>query len=233
MCKLLLHKRECRCAVMTSMPLVADDVLSQKAGGSAYPTFLLEPTRLIMNPSVIFTRRTCRMSARLIITASIVVLSGCATHRQYYRQESFQPATPFKKTITGSSKAVCWSVKEAFLSQGYMLRDSEDTAIMMGTKDYQPDAKTDVTLRLQATCVDDGDGTSTVFATASQEVSKLQTLKQSISAGVSIATVTWPSDSGKALRVISRQTIQDPKFYDHFYVLVEKLARQDRSQQQR
>ncbi len=171
--------------------------------------------------------RTHRVSFRLGCAAIAALIAGCATQRPYYRAESFKPATPFSRRMQGRGDVVCWSVKQAFLSQGYMLRDSIDTAIMVGTKDYQPNADTDVTLRLQATCVDNGDGTSTVFATASQEVGKLQTLKQSISAGVSIATVTWPSSSGKALRTVSRKTIRNQAFYNRFYALVEKFAAHD------
>jgi len=168
---------------------------------------------------------SCAGPLRIALVALIAVLGGCAGHRAYYREEGFKPGTPYSRRVAGPGKLVCWSVKEAFLSQGYMLRDAMDTAIMVGTKDYQPNDKTDVTLRLQTTCVDNGDGTSTVFATASQSVSKLQKLKQSISAGVSIATVTWPSSSGEALRLVSRRTIQDPTFYKRFYALVTKYAR--------
>jgi len=170
-----------------------------------------------------------RTSLRIGLAAIAAILAGCATQRPYYSAESFKPGTPYSRRLEGRGDVVCWSVKQAFLSQGYMLRDSVDTAIMAGTKDYQPNADTDVTLRLQATCVDNGDGTSTVFATASQQVSKLETLKQSVSAGVSIATVTWPSDSGKALRTVSRRTIQDQAFYGRFYALVQKFAARERT----
>jgi hypothetical protein len=65
---------------------------------------------------------------------------------------------------------------------------------------------------------------STVFATAVEEAYKLQTVMGSVSAGVSIATVTLPSSQGRALMVVRRETIQDPKFYEQFYGLVQKYA---------
>ena len=61
---------------------------------------------------------------------------------------------------------------------------------MIGTKDLQPDDETNVSLRLQATCVDNRDGTSTVFASATRETSKMQTVAHSTTYGASIATIS-------------------------------------------
>ena len=80
---------------------------------------------------------------------------------------------------------------------------------------------------IQTTCVDNRDGTSTVFATATRETSRLQRVPQSVSAGVSIATVTLPAGNEKVLRPVRRETIQDPKFYQGFYALVEKFSSQE------
>src|SRR5262249_60510179 len=107
--------------------------------------------------------------------------------------------------IQGSGEVVCWSVKRAFLNQGYMLDRSTDT-VFVGTKEFQPDEETNVTIRLQTTCADNRDGTSTVFATASREESKLQSATQHRSAGVGWATITLPVGSGKGLRGVKRGT---------------------------
>jgi hypothetical protein len=50
-----------------------------------------------------------------------------------------------------------------------------------------------------------------------------------VSAGVSIATITMPSSSGRALMVVRRETIQDPEFYGRFYTLVQKFAEAERN----
>ena len=162
--------------------------------------------------------------------AVVVAVAGCVTTPGIVREERFQTTTNtlFNKTIQGSGDVVCWSVKRAFLNQGYMLDRSNDT-VFVGTKEFQPDDETNVTIRLQTTCADNRDGTSTVFATASREESKLQSATQHRSAGVGWATITLPVGSEKVLRVMKRETVQDPSFYKHFYDLVQSLADEERS----
>jgi len=110
-----------------------------------------------------------------------------------------------------------------------MLERGSDTLIMTGTKDTQPDDETNITLRLQATCVDNRDGSSTVFASAAREVSKLQKVGHSITAGVSVATISVPSGTDRVMRVQKRETIQDPTFYQGFYTLVRNFAREEKN----
>jgi hypothetical protein len=153
-------------------------------------------------------------------------VAGCSS-KPIYRDETFAAQSPFSKKVRGSGEVVCWSVKRAFLTQGYMLERSSDPVIVTGTKEVQTDDDTNETLRLQATCVDDRDGTSTVFASATYEVNKLQRQPQSVSAGVSIATVTIPTGSEKSLRLQRRETIKDKDFYSRFYALVERFAAEE------
>jgi hypothetical protein len=144
-----------------------------------------------------------------------------------YKNEDFQASSAFSRTIPLSSDVVCRSVKRALLTQGYSIEQTpgnQGSPLLTGTKNWQPEDEIAVTLRLQVTCVHEGENSSTVFATAVEEAYKLQTVMGSVSAGVSIATVTMPSSSGRALMVVRRETIQDPKFYDRFYSLVHKYA---------
>ncbi len=156
------------------------------------------------------------------------LLAGCGS-TPVYKEEKFAASTPHSKVVKGSGEVVCWSVKRAFLTQGYLLDRSSDPVIVTGTKDVQSDNETDETLRLQATCVDNHDGTSSVFATANYEVSKLERTPQSVSAGVSLATITVPTGSERSLRLERRETIKDPKFYDRFYSLVERFVQEEQS----
>jgi hypothetical protein len=156
------------------------------------------------------------------------IAAGCST-RAAYQDETFSPKTQFSRKLQGSGEAVCWSVKRAFLTQGYMLDRSADPVIVTGTKDLQPDEDTQESIRLQATCVDNRDGTSTVFASAAHELHKLQRTPTSMSAGVSIATVTLPAGSEKSLRLQRRATVQDPKFYERFYALVQEFVAEEAS----
>lgn len=120
----------------------------------------------------------CRRFASLFSVA--LALTGCAT--KHDTRGPFVGSAPFSKTISGSGDGVCWSVKRALLSQGYMLERSSEPGVLTGTRDYQPEKKVNVTLHLQATCADNRNGTSIVFAAAEREESKLQKMKQSTGA---------------------------------------------------
>jgi hypothetical protein len=182
----------------------------------------------------IFTHKSFSRLGCAQLLAGALVLTGCVADcaaRVPEPHGDFRPDTPYSKVMKGAGDAVCWNVKRAFLTQGYILDRNSDSVILTGTKDSQRDAKTNLTIRLQATCVDNKDGTSTVFASAVREISKLQKVRQGWSAGVSIATVTVPTGSENVLQVISRDAIQDPKFYDGFYHLVEGYMAGDKNPQ--
>jgi hypothetical protein len=166
-----------------------------------------------------------RYTALLVIAAAA---SGCASGKHDIARDTLSASAPFSKTVVGSGDAVCWSVKRALLSQGYMLDRPNESGVMTGTKDFQPEPKLNVTLHLQATCADNRDGTSAVFVTASREESRLQKMKQTTSAGIGPATITMPSGSAKVLGVVKRETISDPSFYNKFFALVDGFVADER-----
>jgi hypothetical protein len=166
--------------------------------------------------------------ARIPLLVAVLFVTGCASTKDIQRKEAFTTATPFSTTIELPSKVVCWSVKRAFLAQGYMLdRATAESATLTGVKEFQSDDETNVTLRLQTSCADNSNGTTTVYATALKEVNQVQEEKQHRALGVGWATVTVPAGSAKVLRPISRETIKEPEFYQRFYALVAKLAQED------
>ena len=164
--------------------------------------------------------------------AVAAVLAGCGGGApvKLYKNEDFQSGAAFSRKIAMPSSIVCRSVKRALLSQGFQINQTpgnKDSPLLVGSKNWQPEEDVAVTLSLQVTCVHEDDNSSTVFATAVEEAYKLQTVMGSVSAGVSIATVTMPTNSGRALMVVRRETIQDPKFYEKFYGLVQTYAEAD------
>jgi Uncharacterized protein conserved in bacteria (DUF2242) len=165
------------------------------------------------------------VSGGAVVLAAVVV--GCASNRHQAARGPFTASAPFSKTIEGSGDVVCWSVKRAILSQGYMLERSSEPGVLTGTRDFQPNDKLNVTLHLQTTCADNRNGTSIVFVTAEREESQLQKMKQTTSAGIGPATITMPSGSAKVLGVVRRETIQDPNFYNSFFALVEGYVAQE------
>jgi hypothetical protein len=164
-----------------------------------------------------------------VVLLSVAVLaSGCASRKHDIARDSISAQAPFSKTFPGSGDAVCWSVKRALLSQGYMLDRSSDGGVMTGTRDFQPEPKLNVSYHLQTTCADNRDGTSIVFVTATREDSQLQKMKQSTSMGIGPATLTMPSGSARVLGVVRRETIQDAGFYERFFDLVQGFVAQER-----
>jgi len=157
-----------------------------------------------------------------------VGLAACAHHPP---PQQFSASAPFSKTFTGSGDTVCWSVKRALLSQGYMLDRPNDGGVLTGSRDDQPNPKLNVTVRLQTTCADNKNGTSIVFVSAEREENKLQKMKQTTSLGVGPATLTMPSGSAQVLGTVRRETIKDPAYYNEFFALVQQYADQERLSQ--
>jgi hypothetical protein len=155
-------------------------------------------------------------------------LVACAHHPP---PQQFSANAPFSKTFTGSGDTVCWSVKRALLSQGYMLDRPNDGGVLTGSRDDQPKPKLNVTVRLQTTCADNKNGTSIVFVSAEREENQLQKMKQTTSVGVGPATLTMPSGSAKVLGTVRRETIKDPNYYNEFFALVQQYVDQERLSQ--
>ena len=164
-----------------------------------------------------------------VLGASAIAATGllaCASKKPV-AQGPFTSMAPFSRAIAGPSDSVCWSVKRALLSQGYMLDRSSEPGVLTGSRDYQPQEKLNVTVHLQTTCADNHDGTSMVFATAERDENKLQKMKQTTSAGIGPATLTMPAGSAKVLGTIRRETISDPAFYNSFFALVQNYVAQE------
>jgi uncharacterized protein DUF2242 len=168
-----------------------------------------------------------------LISAAALAAGGCAARKVDLAQASISTQAPFSRTFEGSGDTVCWSVKRALLSQGYMLDRPNESAVLTGTRDFQPDPKLNVSYHLQTTCADNRDGSSIVFVTAEREDSRLQKMKQTTSVGVGPATLTMPSGSAQVLGVVRRETVKDPGFYDRFFTLVQSYIDQERAAQER
>src|SRR5580700_7747089 len=96
--------------------------------------------------------------AGLVLAAGLAG-TGCASHKHELASDSLKNDAPYSRTFAGSGETVCWSVKRALLSQGYMLDRPSDSGVLTGARDFQPEPKLNVTVRLQASCADNKDGT--------------------------------------------------------------------------
>jgi Uncharacterized protein conserved in bacteria (DUF2242) len=164
----------------------------------------------------------------LVMAAGV---AGCATNKHRELADNFSIKAPFSRTFQGNGDNVCWSVKRAMLSQGYMLERANDSGVLTGERDFQPNPKMNVAVHLQTSCADNHDGTSIVFVTATREQSKLQKMKQTTSLGVGPATLTMPSGSAQVMGVVGRETIVDQNFYEDFFSLVQSYSNQERLSQ--
>lgn len=170
--------------------------------------------------------RACQL---VLLAAVASACAGCASRKVDVAQASISTQAPFSRTFQGSGETVCWGVKRALLSQGYMLDRPGESGVLTGTRDFQPDPKLNVSYHLQASCADNRDGTSIVFLTAEREDSQLQKMKQSTSVGVGPATLTMPSGSAQVLGVVRRETVKDPEFYARFFSLVQSYVGQEQN----
>ena len=171
------------------------------------------------------SRKSTGLECVCAAAAAVALVAGCAHHPP---PRQFSADAPYSRNFTGSGDEVCWSVKRALLSQGYMLDRPNDGGVLTGSRDEQPKPKLNVTTRLQTTCSDNRNGTSIVFVTATREENELQKMKQSTSVGVGPATLTMPSGSAKVLGTVRRETIKDPDFYGQFFTLVQGFVGQEK-----
>jgi hypothetical protein len=175
------------------------------------------------------SRMMIAVSSSLSLLVMVAAVSGCASRKHDIARDSISASAPFSRTFAGSADAVCWSVKRALLSQGYMLDRAGESGVMTGTRDFQPQPKLNVAVHLQTSCADNRNGTSIVFVSATREESRLQKMKQSTSLGVGPATLTMPSGSAEVLGTVKRETIVDPDFYDRFFALIGGFVAQERA----
>jgi hypothetical protein len=166
--------------------------------------------------------------AALLAAVAITASGGCASRPHDLARDSISSGAPFSKTFRGEGDVVCWSVKRALLSQGYMLDRSSEAGVLTGTRDFQPKPNLNLSYHLQTTCADNRDGTSIVFVTATREDSQLQKMRQTTSLGVGPATLTMPSGSARVLGTVRRETIKDASFYQKFFDLVQGYIGQER-----
>lgn len=162
---------------------------------------------------------TWALTAAAIATA----LSACGT-RPAYRDEAFGRDTPFSRRILGAEEIVCGSVRRALLNQGFVQEQATEAGVLNFTKAFQRDEHI-LTLRVHTTCMDNLDGSHTVFASALEETGELQTLKQPLGISIGpIGGITLPSGSARIPVTVRRETVQDADFYARLFRQVEELA---------
>ena len=84
------------------------------------------------NGEIVMRSTECTLAVRrlgLVSLLTVAAVSGCASKHEV-AVGPFAALAPFSRTIAGSGDAVCWSVKRALLSLGYMLERSNEPGVL-------------------------------------------------------------------------------------------------------
>jgi Uncharacterized protein conserved in bacteria (DUF2242) len=164
--------------------------------------------------------------AFLMFSGSVLAaLSACSTPpKPLYQTEQFDAkASPFARNFDATSAGTCQAARRALLSQGYMTTSTRFD-LVDGTKNFQPDADSHVTIEFHVVCTsDDPDSpTSTAYVSAVQDRYTLKKNSTSASVGLSvIGSLSLPIGSTDDSMVkIASETIPAGVFYDRFFNLV-------------
>jgi len=153
-------------------------------------------------------------------------LPGCGSFdkaRTYGPQEKFASGETFSRLCDAPPAKVCRSARLALLSQGYLVTTNE-TSLVEGKKNFQPDASSHVEVVIRVVCVPDApDGSiSMAFAAAVQDTYTVRRVTNSASLGVgAIGSVSLPfGESSEGLSKVGSQTIASADFYDKLFALI-------------
>ena len=156
----------------------------------------------------------------LIVTPILAVaLAGCG-NSPVFKEESFNPKSPYQYRAPAEVDKVCEAARLALLSQGYTVKEAAVNQLS-ATKAFQPESDIHAVIEFNVSCAVTREG-SMLYANALERRFKLK--KQSNSAGVSVPSVgsislPWGSTTD-SLTMVSAETISDADFYKRFYDLV-------------
>lgn len=167
-----------------------------------------------------------KLLAATVVASSL--LAGCGGP-SVYRDEAFQPESPYQRKYSLQAQQACEGAQLALLSQGYRLEKVEASQVK-AKKDFQPDEEVNVTLDFDVVCKDYEAG-AMVFANAVETTYNLKKSTGATSLSVPAAgsfSLPW-SKSADSLVKVAGQTITDPEFYKRFFDLVADYLKLPRS----
>jgi hypothetical protein len=158
--------------------------------------------------------------------AAALFLAACSADKPpVYQNEEFDNTNTYSHNYDYAPAETCEAARRALLSQGYVITQSKPEAIN-GRKNFQPRGDVHAEIEFHVVCAADGrTGKSSIaFANALQEHYALKKTNQSASVGVgALGSLSLPfSSSEDSLVKVASQTILEPKFYDRFFVLLDR-----------
>lgn len=172
---------------------------------------------------------TCDMVLQKILllpVAAAILMCGCAgTKSGIYDNEEFISGSAYSHHFPGTGPATCEAARRALLSQGYLISEAKPT-LVKGSKNFQRDGGNHAEIEFSVVCAVDTEGsnTTTAFANAVRALYSLKKSSNSASVGVGVlGSLSLPFGlSDDSLVKVGAETISSKKFYDQFFVELER-----------
>ncbi|HEY1090651.1 MAG TPA: DUF2242 domain-containing protein [Burkholderiaceae bacterium] len=150
-----------------------------------------------------------------------------------YQRERFAADETFSRLFDANVADTCEAARRALLSQGYVISQAT-SGVVNGNKRFQPDGEVHVELTFNVVCVPDSrEGKlATAYVSAQQDRYAIKKSATSGSIGVSaIGSISVPLSSTQDSMVkVASETIPAGEFYDRFFALMQKLLREQASE---
>ena len=158
-----------------------------------------------------------------VILAGCISMPGAAKKSTMLAKEAFDSTTTYERPYGTEPARACEAARRAMLSQGYAITAAVADSVT-GRKNFQPSIELQASVDIHAVCTRDGPHSSIVFVNAVQDRYGLKKSNNSASVGVGvIGSLSLPFTAGDDSMVkIGSETVQDPIFYERFFVLVER-----------
>lgn len=179
--------------------------------------------------------RSARSPTTLALTLALTLtLCACVTSRVGVESsESFDAAATFSRTYAAVDVQTCEAARRTLLSQGYVIGVAT-AELVRGRKSFQSAPETHVEVEIVVVCARDGyKGKRTIaFVNAVQDNFALKKSNNSASLGLpAFGAISLPfTGSDESLIKVASVTIENPRFYDRFFRLLERYLEGDPGQ---
>ena len=171
------------------------------------------------------------------------LLAGCGVlpdmpsgkpKKSVYQGESFAAEETFSRLFDANVDDTCEAARRALLSQGYVISKAGG-GLVQGSKSFQPEGEVHVEIGFHVVCVSDGpkQQVATAYVSAQQDRYALKKNPQAASLGVSaLGSISVPlSSTQDSLVKVASETIPAGEFYDRFFTLMQRMLRENTSEQ--